>query len=85
MSGATRFKASCTDCRGTSELDAAAFRLTVGRTPERTYYSFSCPACGATVRKRAGERIVEALSGAGVPTMRLHVSGRPTQQPTTVP
>ncbi|MEY9965038.1 endogenous inhibitor of DNA gyrase (YacG/DUF329 family) [Streptacidiphilus sp. MAP12-16] len=80
MSAPTRFKASCPDCRSTAELDPDAFRLALGRTSERTYYSFTCPSCGAAVRKRAGERIVEALTGAGVRTMRLHLG----QQPSTV-
>jgi hypothetical protein len=67
----TRFKALCTECRSKVELGAEALRLAVGRTRERTFYSFTCPACGAAVRKPAGERIVDALSGAGVHTMRL--------------
>ncbi|MFC1407864.1 hypothetical protein ACEZCY_01060 [Streptacidiphilus sp. N1-12] len=81
MSVPTRFRASCTDCRSTSELEPEAFRLALGGSSERTYYSFTCPSCGAAVRKRAGERIVEALSGAGVRTMRLCL----VQQPSTVP
>ncbi|MEZ0067489.1 hypothetical protein ABIA32_003502 [Streptacidiphilus sp. MAP12-20] len=68
-----RFRASCPDCRSTAELDARAFRLALGRTKERTFYSFTCPACGVAVRKHAGDRIIAALTGAGVPTMRLHV------------
>lgn len=73
MSVPTRFRASCSDCRATSELAAEEFRLALGVSRERTYYSFTCPCCGASVRKRAGERIVEALTGAGVRTMRLHL------------
>jgi hypothetical protein len=69
----TRFRASCPDCRVTAELDARAFRLALGRTAERTFYSFTCPACGVAVRKHAGARIIDALTGAGVPTMKLHV------------
>ena len=30
-----------------------------------------CPDCGAAVRKPAGERIVELLTGGGVRTLRL--------------
>jgi endogenous inhibitor of DNA gyrase (YacG/DUF329 family) len=67
----TRFRASCPECRGITELGADAFRLAVGRTRERTFYSFTCPECGAAVRKPAGERIVVALTSAGVRTMRL--------------
>nr|WP_246213885.1 hypothetical protein [Kitasatospora viridis] len=53
------------------EVPAGDFRLALGATKERTFYSFTCPACGASVRKPAGEKIVEALTGAGVSTMRL--------------
>ncbi|MEU8924739.1 hypothetical protein AB0D10_27995 [Kitasatospora sp. NPDC048545] len=53
------------------ELPAEAFRLTLGRTPAQAHYSFGCPLCGAAVRKPAGEKIVEALTAAGVRTMRL--------------
>ncbi|WP_042397769.1 hypothetical protein [Streptacidiphilus carbonis] len=70
---ATRFRAHCPECRSTVELGPDAFRLALGRSSERTYYSFTCPSCESPVRKRAGERIVEALTGAGVPAMRLHV------------
>jgi Fe-S oxidoreductase len=73
MTAPTRFRAACTECRQASELGADAFRLTLGGTRERSYYSFTCPCCGAAVRRRAGERIVEALAGAGVRTMRLYV------------
>lgn len=76
MSAPTRFRAACTECRESSELGPEAFRLAVGGSRERTYYSFTCPCCGAAVRRRAGERIVEALTGAGVRTMRLHAGER---------
>ena len=33
---------------------------------------FTCPECGTAVRKPAGERIVELLTGGGVRTLRLH-------------
>ncbi|GAA2145656.1 hypothetical protein GCM10009760_34500 [Kitasatospora kazusensis] len=71
MGDSTRFKVYCSDCREKVELAAAAFRLALGATKERTFYSFTCPACGAVVRKPAGEKIVAALTGAGVSTMRL--------------
>jgi endogenous inhibitor of DNA gyrase (YacG/DUF329 family) len=67
----TRFQVYCSQCREKVELPATAFRLALGATKERTFYSFTCPECGAAVRKTAGEKIVEALSGAGVSTMRL--------------
>ncbi|MHA6764418.1 hypothetical protein [Streptacidiphilus sp. PAMC 29251] len=81
MSVPTRFRASCTDCRSTSELGAEAFRLALGGSSERTFYSFTCPSCGAAVRKRAGERIVAALTVAGVRTMRLYLGHQPTAVP----
>ncbi|MGW2520315.1 hypothetical protein ACWC09_25485 [Streptomyces sp. NPDC001617] len=66
------FKAGCPDCRGSFELTAAALRLAIGATSKSTFYSFTCPDCGVLVRKPAGERIVELLTGGGVRTLRLH-------------
>ncbi|WP_155057549.1 CpXC domain-containing protein [Streptomyces blattellae] len=66
------FKAGCPDCRGSFELTASALRLAIGATSRTTFYSFTCPDCGASVRKPAGERIVELLTGGGVSTLRLH-------------
>ncbi|MEU3340114.1 hypothetical protein [Streptomyces sp. NPDC006668] len=66
------FKAGCPDCRGSFELTANALRLAIGATSRSTFYSFTCPDCGAAVRKPAGERIVELLTGGGVRTLRLH-------------
>lgn len=66
------FRAGCPDCRGRFELAAGALRLVVGATSRTTFYSFTCPDCAASVRKPAGERIVELLTGGGVSTLRLH-------------
>ncbi|MEU6552526.1 hypothetical protein ABZ915_19895 [Streptomyces sp. NPDC046915] len=66
------FKAGCPDCRGRFELSAGALRLAIGATSRTTFYSFTCPECGVSVRKPAGERIVELLTGGGVRTLRLH-------------
>lgn len=66
------FKAGCPDCRSSFELTAAALRLAIGATSKSTFYSFTCPDCGVLVRKPAGERIVELLTGGGVRTLRLH-------------
>jgi transposase len=66
------FRAGCPDCRGHFELAASALRLAIGATSRTTFYSFTCPDCGASVRKPAGERIVELLTGGGVSTLRLH-------------
>ncbi|SEQ80799.1 hypothetical protein SAMN04487983_1008104 [Streptomyces sp. yr375] len=67
-----RFRAGCPDCRGAFELTASALRLAIGASSSTTFYSFTCPDCGAAVRKPAGERIVELLTGGGVRTLRLH-------------
>ncbi|MET7360281.1 hypothetical protein ABZS76_17770 [Streptomyces sp. NPDC005562] len=66
------FTAACPDCRARFELSAGALRLAIGAGPRTTFYSFTCPECGAAVRKPAGERIVELLTGGGVRTLRLH-------------
>ncbi|MEU3980030.1 hypothetical protein AB0F77_07945 [Streptomyces sp. NPDC026672] len=66
------FRAGCPDCRGRFELSASALRLAIGATSRTTFYSFTCPDCGVMVRKPAGERIVELLTGGGVRTLRLH-------------
>ncbi|MGW6914932.1 hypothetical protein ACWGB8_14140 [Kitasatospora sp. NPDC054939] len=71
MEPGTRFKVYCSECREKVELPAEDFRLTLGRTAAQAHYSFSCPLCDAAVRKPAGEKIVAALTGAGVRTMRL--------------
>ncbi len=69
------FRAGCPDCRSSFELGAHALRLAIGATSRTTFYSFTCPDCGAAVRKPAGERIVELLTGGGVRTLRLHSAG----------
>ncbi|OBQ47403.1 hypothetical protein A4U61_18995 [Streptomyces sp. H-KF8] len=66
------FRAGCPDCRGRFELGANALRLVIGASSRTTFYSFTCPACEAAVRRPAGERVVELLTGGGVSTLRLH-------------
>lgn len=68
--GQVAFKAACPDCRARFELDAGALRLAIGGSRRTTFYSFTCPECGTSVRKPAGERIVELLTGGGVSTLR---------------
>ncbi|GAA2481871.1 hypothetical protein GCM10010406_17690 [Streptomyces thermolineatus] len=65
------FRAACPDCRSRFELASEALRLAIGASRRTTFYSFTCPDCGASVRKPAGERIVELLTTGGVRTMRL--------------
>ncbi|MFF1925114.1 hypothetical protein ACFVW8_31660 [Streptomyces sp. NPDC058221] len=69
-----RFRAACPDCRARFELTAADIRLAIGATSRTTFYSFTCPECEAAVRRPAGERIIELLTGGGVRTLRLHSS-----------
>ncbi|MFJ8214936.1 hypothetical protein [Streptomyces sp. NPDC096033] len=64
------FKAACPECRARFELAADALRLAIGGSRRATFYSFTCPECSAQVRKPAGERIVELLTGGGVSTLR---------------
>ncbi|MCX3063944.1 hypothetical protein [Streptomyces beihaiensis] len=70
--GPVVFKAACPQCRARFELAAAALRLAIGASRRTTFYSFTCPECGSAVRKPAGERIIELLTGGGVSTLRLH-------------
>lgn len=71
---AVRFRAACPDCRGRFELAAGALRLAIGASSRTTFYTFTCPECAAPVRKPAGERIIELLTGGGVRTLRLHAT-----------
>ncbi len=71
---AVRFRAACPDCRGRFELAAGALRLAIGASRRTTFYTFTCPQCAAPVRKPAGERIIELLTGGGVRTLRLHAT-----------
>ncbi|WP_328916967.1 MULTISPECIES: hypothetical protein [unclassified Streptomyces] len=70
--GPVLFRAGCPHCRANFELAAVALRLAIGASARTTFYSFTCPECQEPVRKPAGERIVELLTGGGVRTMRLH-------------
>jgi PHP family Zn ribbon phosphoesterase len=74
--GETRFKAACPQCRTSFELTSAALLLAIGASARTTFYSFTCPDCGESVRKPAGSRIVELLTDGGVRTMRVVASGR---------
>ncbi|MEU5403031.1 hypothetical protein ABZ348_27470 [Streptomyces sp. NPDC005963] len=69
--GPVVFTAGCPDCRARFELSAEALRLAIGASHRTTFYSFTCPECGTSVRKPAGERIVEMLTVGGVRTLRL--------------
>ncbi|GGU78999.1 hypothetical protein GCM10010211_51190 [Streptomyces albospinus] len=73
MTAPVLFKAACPDCRGRFELASDAFRLAIGASSRTTFYSFTCPECDRAVRRPAGERIVQLLTGGGVRTLRLHI------------
>ncbi|MFV0130739.1 hypothetical protein ACLGI4_24030 [Streptomyces sp. HMX112] len=77
------FRAACPDCLARFELPAGALRLAIGASRRTTFYSFRCPACGTAVRKPAGERIVELLTGGGVRTLRLHTTVLPSPPATS--
>ncbi len=65
-----RYRVHCPAC-GYQELIAADLRLVVAT---RSFYSFRCPGCQQSVRKPAGERIVELLTNGGVLAVRVHAS-----------
>ncbi|WP_416969180.1 hypothetical protein [Streptomyces sp. 4F14] len=65
------FTAGCPECRGRFQLGAEAIVLAIGGSSRTTFYSFTCPECGESVRKPAGERIVGLLVSGGVRTLRL--------------
>lgn len=70
--GPVLFKAACPECQARFELSAGSLRLAIGGSRRTTFYSFTCPGCGSAVRRPAGERIIELLTGGGVRTLRLH-------------
>jgi predicted RNA-binding Zn-ribbon protein involved in translation (DUF1610 family) len=72
-STALRFRARCPSC-GYVELAATQLRLVVADRPGGSFYAFRCPDCGAAVRWRAGQRVVELLTDGGVLSVRVHGS-----------
>lgn len=64
---AVLFRANCTHCRSSFELDAAALRLAIGASSRTTFYSFTCPECGEAVRKPAGSGSSSCSPAAGSP------------------
>ncbi len=64
------FRAGCPDCRERFELSASALRLAIGASSRTTFYSFTCPECGAAVRKPGGgadRRAADRRRGAYAP------------------
>ncbi|MCF2527434.1 hypothetical protein [Yinghuangia soli] len=68
------FTARCPEC-GRVELTADQLRLVLRRDkpgePSKSFYVFRCPGCDDSVRRPAGEKIVELLSDGGVPSMQV--------------
>lgn len=62
------FTARCPVC-GRVELTAEQLRLVV--RPSKSFYVFRCPNCDDSVRRPAGEKIVELLSDGGVASMKV--------------
>jgi predicted RNA-binding Zn-ribbon protein involved in translation (DUF1610 family) len=68
----TVIKATCPSC-GDVELTPQQVRLVTSNLPERSYYSFTCAACGDLVRKPAGTEVVRLLRVGGVVAEQLHI------------
>jgi ribosomal protein S27AE len=67
------YRARCPDC-GPVYLTVDQLRLAVGRQEANCFYFFQCPACGHSVRRHAGERIVRLLIEGGASVIRVHAS-----------
>lgn len=61
----TTIRATCATC-GDVEVDGDGVRLHVCDSTTAAAYSFRCPVCRMIVNKRAGERVIAALTGAGI-------------------
>jgi hypothetical protein len=61
----TRIRATCPTCAEV-ELRGTDVALKVCTQPERSFYSFTCPACVMTVVKPADERVIRLLVSGGL-------------------
>ena len=61
----TRIRANCPAC-GEVELRGPDVALKVCTQPERSFYSFTCPACVQVISKPADERVIRLLASGGV-------------------
>jgi hypothetical protein len=61
----TTIRATCATC-GDVEVDGSCVQVHVCDSTAAAAYSFVCPVCGLIVNKRANDRVVDALIGAGV-------------------
>ena len=68
---AADFRVRCPDC-GPQFVAVADLRFVeTGDGAEANRYLFTCPACGARVRRPAGPELAEILKSAGVATLAL--------------
>jgi hypothetical protein len=61
----TRIRATCPTCAEV-ELRGTDVTLKVCTQPERSFYTFTCPACVMVVVKPADERVVRLLVSGGI-------------------
>jgi hypothetical protein len=61
----TRIRATCPTCAEV-ELRGTDVALKVCTQPERSFYSFTCPACVMVVVKPADERVIRLLVSGGL-------------------
>lgn len=61
----TTIRATCATC-GDVEVDGGRVQLHVCDTTAAAAYSFRCPVCRLIVNKPANDRVMGALTGAGV-------------------
>jgi predicted RNA-binding Zn-ribbon protein involved in translation (DUF1610 family) len=70
-SSAADFRVRCPDC-GPQHVAIADVRFVeTGDGAEANRYLFTCPACGARVRRPAGPELAEILKSSGVATLAL--------------
>lgn len=70
-SSAADFRVRCPDC-GPQYVAVSDVRFVeTGDGAEANRYLFTCPACGARVRRPAGRELAEILKSAGVATLAL--------------
>ena len=65
-------RASCPDC-GDVEFSSAVVQVRVCEDNGEGSYSFTCPGCQTVIVKNAEPRVVDLLSGAGVPVISWRI------------
>ncbi|MBW8806377.1 MAG: hypothetical protein JF587_21375 [Catenulisporales bacterium] len=69
--GSADFRVRCPDC-GPQYVAIADVRFVSTGGADTDRYLFTCPACGARVRRPAGPELAEILRTSGVATLALH-------------